>query len=382
MRPIRVLHLTKSAGLYGAEKVILNLLEHLNPDKFDIYLAAFVEDRRPHRELLKESEKRGGKTIAIRCRKRLDVQALKELLSILKKNDIDILHCHEMKSRAYGLIAAKVIELPIVATNHNWIRENRTVATYELLDAFSLRFFDRIIAVSEEVKQLMLKFKIPQRLISVVRNGINLKESCEKRDDNTSLRHALGIAENVRVVGMVGRLSIEKGIKYFLEAAQKTLVKMPNICFLIVGDGPMEKELKQHTKMMGIEGRVVFTGFYKDIAALYSLLDVYVLTSLREGTPMALLEAMAARVPVVATGVGGVAQVVRHNENGILVKSHDPEEISESVLHLLRNPLESARLAANAKKALREEYSAERMAGQYENIYIDIVNEAVKNRND
>ena len=148
-----------------------------------------MEDRRPHRELLKESEKRGGKTIAIRCRKRLDVQALKELLSILKKNDIDILHCHEMKSRAYGLIAAKVIELPIVATNHNWIRENRTVATYELLDAFSLRFFDRIIAVSEEVKQLMLKFKIPQRLISVVRNGINLKESCEKRDDNTSLRH-------------------------------------------------------------------------------------------------------------------------------------------------------------------------------------------------
>src|SRR4051812_39945507 len=118
MTPIRVLHLTKSTGLYGAEKVILNLLEHFNADKFDITLAAFVEDREPHREVLEEVEKRGGKTIAIRCRKRLDAQPLKELISVLKKNNIDILHCHEMKSRLYGLLASKVIDLPIVATNH------------------------------------------------------------------------------------------------------------------------------------------------------------------------------------------------------------------------------------------------------------------------
>jgi glycosyltransferase involved in cell wall biosynthesis len=263
--------------------------------------------------------------------------------------------------------------VPVVATHHNWTRENALVGTYEFLDAFYLRFFDRIIAVSDAVRQSMLSFGIKSRLISVIPNGINLEQFTPSRGRNGHLRRALGIDERARVIGAVGRLSPEKGFTVFLHAAKKILTELPQTWFLIVGDGPLKSQLSQYAKGLGIEDRVVFTGFHTNIADIYSAMDVYVLSSLREGTPMALLEAMAMKLPAVATDVGGVSRILRHNHNGVLLSSPDARTISEAVLWLLNNPSESARLGHAARTTVTDEFSAHRMAHDYEQVYSDIL---------
>ena len=168
MTPIRILHLTKSIGLYGADKVILNLYDTISRDRCDMCVAAFVHPGDPYCEFLEEIRHRGGETITIGCSRKIDLRSPQKLISILKEKEIHILHCHEMKSRLYGLIAAKCLRLPILAANHNWIREYLVVGTYEVLGAFYLRLFDHIIAVSDQVRDSMLKFRIHNRLIFVV----------------------------------------------------------------------------------------------------------------------------------------------------------------------------------------------------------------------
>lgn len=372
MTPIRILHLTKSIGLYGAEKVILNLYDSINRDKYVMSVGAMVHDRHPHRELLEEVEQRGGESIAINCSKKIDPRALQKLISIVREKDIHILHCHEMKSRLYGLIAAKCLRIPILTTNHNWIRENLVVGTYEVLDAWYLRFFDHVIAVSDEVKESMLKFRIQSTLMSVVANGINLQECNKRRSPDAYLKQALGIRKDARVIGGVGRLSAEKGFRFFLDAAKQVLAEVPETWFLIVGDGPLREQLEEHARLLGIADRVCFAGFHRNILDLYSLMDVYVLSSLREGTPMALLEAMAMGLPAVATGVGGVSKIIRANHNGMLVRSHDAQAVCDAILYLLTHPDEAARLAMNGKQTVKDEYSAQRMARDYETIYNNI----------
>ena len=373
MKRIKVLHLTKSEGLYGAERVILNLLEHFDAEHFDVRLAALVEARNPHRELLEEAARRGHRTLAIPCRKRLDPQSWRELLRVIKENEIDVLHCHEIKSRFYGLLAAKRLKLPIIATNHNWIRKNLLISALEYWDAFTLRFFDRIIAVSEEIRQLMLKYGTPAQRMAVVTNGIATRELEHRHNDKMNWYERWGIASHERIIGAVGRLSVEKGAKYFLEAAKIVLTKMPDVRFLLVGDGPQARELKEYAQALGIEQNVIFAGFQPEVAAFYELMEIFAITSLREGTPMALLEAMATGVPVVATAVGGVPKIVRDRDNGMLVPAQDAQGIAAALLQLLQNRAEAARLASNAKRTIIEKYSAATMARQYENIYAGLV---------
>lgn len=374
---IKILHLTKGTELYGAQRVILNLVENTSYKSFDSSIATFVSSRHDHGTFIEEIENQCENAITIKCKKRIDIHALQELIAILKNQHIDILHCHEMKSRLYGLIAARVLNIPVVTTHHNWTGANWLVKVYEFLDAFYIRFFDQIVAVSEEVRQAMLKFKVPAKRISVIINGINLKEFQVNRKDIFFLKKKMGIQNGAKIVGNVGRLSVEKGHKLFLTAAQLIRKEFPAIQFLIIGDGPLKGELEFYVDKLGLKDRVFFPGFCSNIQQLYSLMDIYLLTSSVEGTPMAMMEAMAMGVPVVAINVGGVAKILHYNQSGIVLKNNEPKEVAESVINLLKNPNELARLAANAKKTIEEGHSASQMAKQYEEIYMSLIGKKV-----
>ena len=142
---------------------------------------------------------------------------------------------------------------------------------------------------------------------------------------------------------------------------------------MIVGDGTLKLQLQQHARLSGVEQRVVFAGFHRNFIDLYSLMDISVLSLLREGTPMALLEVMAMGVQVIAADVGGVSQIICPDHNGILVTSHDPKAMSDAILRLLTNHDESARSAINGRNTVAKQYSAERMARDYETICSNIL---------
>jgi len=368
-KKIKVLHLLSSRGLYGAERVLVNLIEHYDKKIIKPYMALLQDSKAPADDLIEAAAERGAHNIIIPCGKWIDIKALKHVRAIIKNEGIHIIHCNEMKSRLYGLIISRMSHIPVITTHHNWIRNKLSTTIFEYLDAVYIRFIDRVIPVSAGVKKALREIAVPEKRMSVILNGINVREFVEDKQKATNLRNRLNIGDSEYVAGSVGRLSVEKGHCYFLKAVHKVLAKMKNIRFVIVGDGELTDELRELAQKLKIEQNIIFTGYQTDVTQFYSLMDICVMPSLIEGTPMALMEAMATGVPVIASAVGGIPTIIDNKENGVLVEPRNPDAIANAILALLQDRVACDKISKNARKTILERYSADRMAQQYENEY-------------
>lgn len=370
MKPMRVVHLISSGGFYGAEQVVVTLAKGTSRLGIACTILCFEDARQPNLELFHRAAAAGIDVKRLACRKRVDRSAFFDLINCLRDLEADLLHTHGAKADFYGLMAAKKLNLPIVATLHLWSHTPFIVRFYDWVDAFILRFFDRVVGVSEAIADEMVKKGIPRRLIRIIRNGVDL-ESLVTPGEGTrqETRQELGIKGNVPVVGIVGRLAPEKGHRFFLEAAREVLSLMPEVIFVIVGGGHLEEELRARASALGIISSVRFAGVRRDVARFYETFDLLLSSSLREGTPMVLLEAMALARPVIATSVGGVSALVRHNETGLLVPPGDVPLMAQAILDLLQDQARRGRLARAGQRLIREEFSAESMAEAYGRIY-------------
>jgi len=297
---------------------------------------------------------------------------VRQTRELIRQEHIALVHCHEMKGRLYGLLAAMGTPARLITTNHNWIRSDFLVTCFESLDAFYIRFFPKIVAVSPEVRQLMRRYLIPDKKMQVIINGIDMQEFRKNAEARDRIRGEFHIAPETPLIGVFGRISPEKGQKYFLAAAAQVLKVLPEARFILVGDGFQGEEMRQYAVELGISDAVIFAGFRPNIAAFYSALDVFVLPSLLEGTPMALLEAMSAKLPVIASEVGGVGRIIQDKENGLLVPPAHTEELASAILRLLRHSEEANRMAANALATIAERYSAKKMTDTYMNLYTEL----------
>jgi glycosyltransferase involved in cell wall biosynthesis len=204
--------------------------------------------------------------------------------------------------------------------------EDLKMKLYARLDKSLLNRFDKVVAVSDTVKQEILNRNISSTRVLTIPNGIDVDRfNSRKRPD--TLKREFGIDHNCRIIGTVGRLSEEKGHSHLLHAAEKVLRTCPDVVFLIVGDGPLREDLQDKALQLAQGGSVnpfLFTGVRNDMEEIYSLMDIFVLPSLTEGLPMVLLEAMAAQKPVVATKVGAVPGVIDDGHSGLLISPCRP----------------------------------------------------------
>ncbi|MCI5140150.1 MAG: glycosyltransferase [Candidatus Electrothrix sp. ATG1] len=369
-QPLKVLHLISSRGLYGAERIILNLIGSTDRTRFIPSLALLQVEGYPNMELIEAVQAKGAQGHVITCRKWVDLEAVGQTRELIRRENIALVHCHEMKGRLYGLLAAMGTPARLITTNHNWIRSDVLVTCFESLDAFYIRFFPKIVAVSPEVRQLMRRYLTPAKKMQVIINGIDMQEFRKDQQAREKIRREFHIAPETQLIGAFGRISPEKGQKYFLAAAAQVLKVFPEARFLIVGDGFQGEEMREYTVALGISKAVIFAGFRSDVAALYSALDIFVLPSLLEGTPMALLEAMATELPVIASDVGGVGRIIRHGENGLLVPSADANALAAEIRKLLTDDMTKAtQLAKNAVLTVEARYSARKMSEDYMVIY-------------
>ncbi|MEK7327186.1 MAG: glycosyltransferase family 4 protein, partial [Chloroflexota bacterium] len=290
-----------------------------------------------------------------------DAVTLLKLWRLMRQYRPHIVHTHTAKAGAVGRLAARLAGVPIVAhTFHGhtfsgyWgpIRSRLTVAAEQGL----ARLADRLIAVSDRVRDDLIKFRIapPDKIITIPL-GLDLAPFATqtRRDDNPT-------------IGIVGRLVPIKNHALFLRMARQLIADGFAGKFMIVGDGPpgLRTELEREAADLG--DRVIFTGWRRDLPQVYSELSVVVNTSLNEGTPVALIEAMAAGVPVVATAVGGVPDVVRHGQTGWLVSNGDPARLAECVKEALYDP---NRVAARARAEALGRFSKERLVADVEKLY-------------
>jgi glycosyltransferase involved in cell wall biosynthesis len=372
-QPLNVLHLISSRGLYGAERIILNLIGATDRTRFIPSLALLQAEGYPNIELIDAAQEKKAQGHIITCRKWIDLEAVRQTRELIRRENIALVHCHEMKGRLYGLLSVQGTPARLITTNHNWIRSDFLVTCFESLDAFYIRFFPKIVAVSPEVRQLMRRYLTPDKKMQVIINGIDMQEFQKNQNERDRIREEFNIAPETPLIGAFGRISPEKGQKYFLAAAAQVLKTFPETKFILVGEGVQGEEMRQYSVELGIADRVLFAGFRPDVAACYSALDIFVLPSLLEGTPMALLEAMSTELPVIASEVGGVGRIIQNKKNGLLVPPANPEELASAMLELLRHPEKASIMATNACRTIVEKYSARKMTDAYMNLYSELV---------
>lgn len=296
---------------------------------------------------------------------------VRDLIMLVHKEKFDLLHLHGYSSANFGRIAAHQTGIPAIVHEHAILK----VQPHQYIADRMLRNYTiRGIAVAGAVKDFMIRGRgIPAEKISVIYNSVVLNRF-QNIDKSLveEVKAEWGISAANRVVGTVTRLREEKGNRFLLEAIPYILEEFPDSRFVIAGDGPLRSNLEKLAQELGIDKAVIFTGFRKDIPVVLAALDVKVMPSLIEGCPYALIEAMASAKPIVATRVGGMQEVIRDRENGLLVTSKDPRALSEGIKYLLGHEKDAIAFAKQAQEDSRH-FGAESIVRKHEAVYDEVL---------
>jgi succinoglycan biosynthesis protein ExoA len=370
---VTVLQLVSSEGYYGIETMLVSLAEALERLGCGSRVGVLCDSRSPHVEVADEALRRGLRVHVIPCRGRWDREAVRNLRGVVEQNGVDAIHAHGYKADFYAWAAARGSRTALVATCHNWPNKRPLMRGYAALDRLVLRRYDAVAAVSPTVAALLGRWGVKAREIA---NGVDAERF---RSGEPALRRELAGADGF-LVGFVGRLVPAKGGAVLMEAAQRVLAEAPEARFVFVGDGEARGEWQELAARLGIDRSVVFTGVRRDMPEVYASLDVMALPSLDEAMPMCVLEAMAAGVPVVATRVGGVPELIVPGETGELVEPGEPAGLANAILRLLGDRAEARRLGENGRALAVREHSVEATAREYLALYPgeDLGQEAVK----
>lgn len=363
---MRIFQLISSSGLYGAERMILTLCRELNKMGHETTIGVFENAHRPNTEIATVAQSMKLPVQVIPCANRFDRTAVRALRSVFEQSEPEVLHAHGYKADLYGYLAAKKSKTTLVSTCHTWYDNDWRVYLYGVIDRFVLRRFRMIVAVSNDVANRLREAGVPEKKIRIINNGIDI-------DALSNAEPALrkGVPPTQRIVGIVGRLSPEKGIEGFLSAASKIKISHPQTTFVVIGEGPERDNLYATARKLGIQDTVRFTGKLDNMAEVYASLDVIVSSSVKEGLPLTILEALAARLPVVATSVGAVPTVILHNQTGLLAPPRDADALAREIIRFLDNPELARTLAMQGHKLVRQHFSAQSMAAEYLKFYTD-----------
>jgi len=303
---------------------------------------------------------------------------LGDLVRLTRKKQVDILHLHGYGATTFGRLAGAITGIPCIVHEHMF---DVNIPFYQrFADWVLARFTSRAIAVSESVKDFLVHYRgLSADEVRVIYNGAPLGAYDETNrsgeQEPPSWRKRLAIPDTHWVVAIVGRLNPIKGHAYFLEAARQVLKHYDNVTFLVVGDGELMQELRQQSRQLGIEPRVVFVGYCQEVPALLKETDIKVIASLSEGVPLTLFEAMAAECAIVATDVGGLGEVLENGKTGLLVPSQDAQALADKILLLLKDDTLRKTIAAKAKER-SSRYDIRNTVRQLEECYEDILTDA------
>lgn len=373
--PYKVLHVVRPAG-GGIKKHLEAIFSGLNRERYFLYLAA-----PPDSELITTLRPFAQKIFPVPIGEGLPPSRYREILlslkRILREERFDLVHTHGVLAGMLGQMAALASgRPPLVATFHNTQNpEDRFFIFFRIIQGFLNRIAtNQIIAVSNAVKDELCRYQwTPPQKISVIYNGIN--PEIYQRQPPPSLS-SLGLAEELPVVGTVARLERRKGVRYLIEAVPLIESGYGPVNCVIIGEGPEKDALEERVRQMRLTERIKFLGFQEDIAQFIQLFDVVVIPSIQEGQSIFCLEALASARPVVASAVGGIPEMIRDGETGILVPPANPEAIARGVIALLRDRELAQRLAEKGRQLVVSEFSQSQMLRKIEEIYEKVLNKA------
>lgn len=371
-RKIDVLYLITGLNVGGAEKVVARTAALLDRTRYKPVVCSLLEGG----PVTDEIERNGVKVVSLGARSKLGFKAVLKLFRLLRQEKIDIIHSFLFHANMLGRIVGKLAGVPVILSSERTMGMEGKHRL--LLNRLTAPLADKIITVSDAVREFAIaKIGItPDRLVTIY-NGVDLSEYSEdpNREEIEEARRELGIAPSHVVVGTVGHLEEEKGCEYLLQAAAQVSAQDGNVTFLLVGDGSQGAKLQNLAEDLSISSNVIFMGYRDDVPRILSVMDVFVLPSLYAGLPNALLEAMAACRPVVATQVGGIPEVVVERETGFLVPPRNSEALADAIGILLRDKERAAQMGLAGHRRVEMFFSVETMVAKTEELYEGLIQE-------
>jgi glycosyltransferase involved in cell wall biosynthesis len=371
-KKIRVFHTTEGVSWAGMEAYLYSLLPRLaQSGNIEVTFASFHDG-----PLINRLKKKGVKALVLQRRRKFDFFIFFRLIKLLRKINPDIIHMHGYLSIFYGIPAALVNRTPIkVVTLHaSPIPSGQTKILSKLMlylgIAYQMLKISKtyLIAVSKDIYDSHKKVRnINPFCMEVIHNGIDIEEI--RTHEPTLKRYDIGINESDFLIGIIGRIDKNKGHIYLIKAAKKLISEGKSIKVVIIGEGALQNDLKAYCTLNQLGRNIHFLGFKKNIIDFLYLIDVLVISSLHEGIPYILLEAMAIGVPVIATDVGGIPEVIKDNLNGLLVPSKDSEAIASRIHLLMEDATIRDRLSKSALEILNQRFSQKVMTQSTINVY-------------
>ena len=368
-KPITVMHLRASNFVGGPEKQILEHFARLDPARFTPVLGTFVEPGAVD-PLGDEALRRGLRAVRIPQLSPLSPGSILHLARILRQENADILCTHGYKPNVVGFFAAKLCSVPTVAVSRGWTWENRKIRIYEAVDRRFLRYVDHVVAVSAGQEKKILDCGVASRKVSVIHNAINLDDCLTAAAPG--IRQELGLPADSLIVASAGRLSPEKNYQAMVTAASTVAADNANVYFVIFGEGFLRPALEEKIAAAGLAGRFLLPGFRHDLQKVLHDIDVFMLPSFTEGLPNVILEAFAAKKPVVATRVGGTPEVVQDGVSGFLTEPDEHALMADHVLALAGDPALRSRMGAAGYQYALDEFGFERQTRLYEELYVKV----------
>ena len=376
-RRYTVVYLIDGLGMGGAERLMVPLLKHLNREIFDPRVCVFqIKDGNPIADDL------GAINVPVDYLPipyLRDLSALPRLRRYLKMVQADLVHTQLEFADTLGNIASKLLRLPSVCTIHTMPLQEIGIKrkSHQKAEWLALRFFcDRIISVSEEARlyHLGISHAAPEK-VSTIYNGIDLTHyrHIDRQKVRVEVRNELDIPVEANVLATVAVLRDLKGIQFMIRAMPKILASYPDAYYLIAGDGTYRDTLVAEVAELGVENRVIFTGMRKDVPRILSASDVFVLPTLTEALPTVLAEAMAAHLPIVASAVGGIPEMINDYDNGRLVSPGNVQQLTDVVIELLSDGGSRQKMGEAGWEVVNRKFNISEQVRRLSDLYLDLL---------
>lgn len=352
-----VLHTRVVVGAGGGpEKTILNSPRFLD-GRYRLLCAYMHAPADPGFETLRrKAAEATAPLLSVHDRSPFDFSVVSQLLAICRQEKVKIWHAHDYKSDALGLLLRMFYPMRLVTTVHGWVEKTRRTPIYYFVDRLCLPRYEAVVCVSDDLYKQCLAYGVPRKRCFLIENAIDTVEYARKLS-LADAKNRLSIPLDRLVIGGMGRLSAEKGFDLLIRAVDQLLKTGLNVELLIAGEGNEKESLQNLISQLGLEDRIRLLGYRTDTKELFQAMDVFALSSFREGLPNVVLEAMALEVPIAATRVAGMPRLIQSGENGLLIEPGSVEQLAGALASLIRDAGLRQRLAAAARQTIEKNHN-------------------------
>jgi len=370
---INLLQFICPTDYYGAERWVMALCKNLDPEVFRCDLAVTLEESDTDLKLVNEFRRLGNEVFVLSMKYRFDPRIINELVAVLRKRKIHIIHTHGYKPDIIGVLAARRAGIPCVITPHGFENaRDLKLRFYIWLGCKAMRFADQVVPLSTQLCEKVSKHGVKNQQLTYIRNGVDLSEVEAARNDPET-----DCASDEKRIGFVGQMISRKNIVHILDIFDRLQQEHSKLRLLLLGDGDQRAELERYAQQLSSRDKIKFLGFRDDRLALLKSFDLFVMTSTLEGIPRCLMEAAAMGIPVAAYDIPGIDQLIQHKKSGLLAQLGDKERLQSYWERLLFDTSYAQTLATEARRFVNENYSANRMAQEYEVLFNRLVQKEV-----